>query len=100
MAAGCAPVVSDLGCFRDFVQDGKNGHFFDHRAPDPVGELANVLGQVAADLVYRDSLREFAWNTARAYRLEEIAARMVEDFRSVMEPRSNAGSYVTACLPP
>jgi glycosyltransferase involved in cell wall biosynthesis len=100
MAAGCAPVVSELGCFHDFVHEKKNGRFFDHRAADPVGELTSVLSQVATDAVHRKSLRESAWNTARGYRLEEIAARMVEDFRSVMEPRSNAGSYVTACLPP
>ena len=40
MAAGCAPIVSDLACFRDFVRPGQNGLVFNHRATDPSAALA------------------------------------------------------------
>ncbi len=53
MAAGAAPVVSDLACFRDLVTSGANGVVFDHRAPDAIERLASAL----ADLVGSPSRR-------------------------------------------
>ena len=35
MAHGCAPIVSNLSCFRDYIEDGVTGFVFDHRAAEP-----------------------------------------------------------------
>jgi glycosyltransferase involved in cell wall biosynthesis len=43
MSTGLAPIVSSLSCFSDFIEEGKTGYLFDHRAPDPEVTLANVL---------------------------------------------------------
>jgi glycosyltransferase involved in cell wall biosynthesis len=99
MAAGCAPVVSALGCFGDFVRPGENGLVFDHRAADPAGELSRSLQQVATSREFRERLRAAAWQTARSYTLPEIAARFIEDFRNILEPLPAAGSYLNECLP-
>jgi glycosyltransferase involved in cell wall biosynthesis len=92
MAAGCAPLVSSLGCFQDFVQHGQNGLIFNHRATDAVKELATAMGQLAADDGPRERIREAAWSTARDYSLPEIAARMITDFRTIVEPNPRLGS--------
>lgn len=98
MAAGCAPVVSALGCFRDFVNDGANGVIFNHRTSDPAGELASALQRLAAAPAELERLRAAAWQTARSYTLPEIAHRFIEDFRARMEPGPEVGSYVQTCL--
>lgn len=99
MAAGCAPVVSSLACFGDFVRPGENGLVFNHRAADPAAELAVALEQVAASTEFRERLRAAAWNTARNYTLPEIAARFIDDFRHILEPLPSGRSYLNQCLP-
>ncbi|MDQ6656138.1 MAG: glycosyltransferase family 4 protein, partial [Verrucomicrobiota bacterium] len=34
MSNGCAPVVSDLSCFRDYIEQNVTGFVFDHRASE------------------------------------------------------------------
>jgi glycosyltransferase involved in cell wall biosynthesis len=99
MAAGCAPVVSALGCFQDFVRDGENGLVFDHRVADPVAKLAERLVAAAAPAAELERRRHAAWSTARGYTLPEIAGRFIADFRRWREPRAGIGSYVEACRP-
>jgi glycosyltransferase involved in cell wall biosynthesis len=90
MAAGCAPVVSALGCFQDFIRAGENGLVFDHRAADPAGELARALARLATTPALRERLRTAAWSTARDYTLAGIAARMLEDFQAISRPPAPA----------
>lgn len=98
MASGCAPIVSSLGCFKDFVRDGHNGVIFDHHAADPVAALAVALQELATSTEKRQRLRTAAASTARAYALPEIAGKFVADFRSIVEPPPVAGSYDQVCL--
>lgn len=96
MAAGCAPVVSSLSCFGDFVRDGENGLIFDHRAAAPAPELAGALDRLISRPDECDRLRLAAWNTARAYALPVIARQFLNDFAALAEPRS---SPLSSCLP-
>jgi glycosyltransferase involved in cell wall biosynthesis len=98
MAGGCAPVVSALGCFGDFLQHDRNGLVFDHRAADPAGPLAAALARLAAPAGPREELRAAAWTTARAYTLPEIALRFAEDFATVAERLDRTRSYGEPCL--
>src|SRR5580704_8600502 len=43
MAAGCAVIVSNLRCFDDYVEDGRSGLKFEHKAPNPEENLAARL---------------------------------------------------------
>jgi len=99
MAAGCAPVVSALACFRDFIHERENGMVFNHRATDPVGELARVLALLANSPAQREQLREAAWTTARRYTLASIAGRMIDDFRNLIETSFAVESSLSECLP-
>lgn len=80
MAAGCCPVVSALGCFRDFIHPDGNGRIFDHRAADPAGELAACLEALLRDPVSIERLRRQAWSDARAFTMDAVATRFLEDF--------------------
>ncbi len=80
MASGCAPVVSALACFRDFVRPGENGLVFDHRGAGPAASLASVLAPLLADDVSIKKLRESAWRSSSAYALEKVAGRFLDDF--------------------
>jgi len=80
MAAGCAPLVSNLACFRDFLRTEVNGQVFDHRTADPVDTLAGALAALMLDPVYTERLRQSAWLTARDYTLPKIATEFLADF--------------------
>ena len=84
MASGCAPVVSSLACFRDFIAPDVNGAVFNHRAGDAAGELARVLGALLADGARVEALRRAALETAREYSLEKIADEFLEDFAALV----------------
>ena len=43
MANGAVPIVSNLECFRDYIEPFKNGIIFNHKASDPVLELAQAI---------------------------------------------------------
>lgn len=92
MAAGCCPIVSSLGCFRDFIHPESNGRIFDHRREDPVAELTAVLRKTMSDPVSTDLIRQTAWRDARSYTLDSVANRFLEDFESL---RSSQGSART-----
>jgi glycosyltransferase involved in cell wall biosynthesis len=56
MAAGCAPVVSDLACFRDLIREGDTGLVFDHASPQAAGQLADALARLLLDAGLRRAL--------------------------------------------
>ena len=80
MAAGCAPLISDLACFRDFVRPEVNGQIFNHRAPDPVSTLVTALASMMRDHESTAGIRQAAWLTARDYTLPKIASQFLADF--------------------
>ena len=67
MAAGCAPVVSGLACFQELVEDGSTGLVFDHRAPDAVARLADLLDRLLRDAGLRSAIAARARERARKY---------------------------------
>jgi len=96
MAAGCVPVVSSLDCFADFIRHGENGVVFNHRAGDPVRELANALGRLIESPEQQTRLRRSAWETARRYTLPQIANALIADFRSLLQPAPALSTSVHA----
>jgi glycosyltransferase involved in cell wall biosynthesis len=80
MAAGCAPLVSDLACFNDFIRPEVNGQAFDHRAPDPAETLVAALAAMMRNRESTQRIRHAAWLTARDYTLPKIASQFLSDF--------------------
>jgi glycosyltransferase involved in cell wall biosynthesis len=88
MAAGCAPIVSNLACFQDFIRAEDNGRIFDHRDAAPALRLAEALTGLLRDTVVLESLRAAAWRTAQAYTLPVIADQFLDDFSQILSPAS------------
>ncbi len=84
MAAGAAPVVSRLGCFSDFVQDGRNGLVFDHQASDAAGRLAGCITRLLRDAGLRRRLAAAAREATRRYDYPVFAAALLADFAGLL----------------
>ena len=88
MAQGCPAVVSDLACFRDFLENGKTGLVFDHRGADPAGALAAQLEKLAADTSLHRNLARAGYAKAREFTRARIAQMYLEDFAGLVEDGS------------
>ena len=82
MAAGAAPVVSGLACFRDFARDGETALVFDHTAPDAAGRLAGALTRLLRDAALRTWLSTAARIEAKRFDFPIYAETMLADFAS------------------
>ena len=84
MASGCAVIVSDLRCFDDFIENGKNGLKFDHRSSDPVSDLSSQLAGLVAEPKRIERIVANGSVTARKFETSAIASLMLSDFRSLV----------------
>jgi hypothetical protein len=87
MAAGCRVLVSDLRCFYDFIEPGRNGCVFDHRQ-DATRSLATAL----VDMVSRTDvlpMRLAALATAERFQLPSVTDRFIEDFQQLVHGASS-----------
>ena len=85
MAHGCAPFVSHLLCFRDYIEDGVTGFVFDHRGEDAEKKLAERLKavlQLGTERLWQ--IGEAARAKAAEFALEPVAQRYLDDFASLL----------------
>lgn len=87
MSLGLPTVVSDLECFRDFLQDGVNGFSFEHRAVDAVERLAAKIDRLSSNEDERRAVGERAAKTAREFSVERIAGQYLDVFQKTMAKR-------------
>lgn len=83
MAHGCAVLVSDLRCFRDFVHDEATGFVFDHRAADPARTLREKIAQILEDEASLKRIAETGRQASDEYSLARIAGQFLADFASL-----------------
>ncbi len=81
MAWGCIPVVSDLACFRDYLESGKNGYTFDHHSDTPVDALAGTLAQALSPT--GQGLASAALKVRNSHAVETIADQFLSDFQKI-----------------
>jgi glycosyltransferase involved in cell wall biosynthesis len=90
MATGCIPLVSDLSCFRDYIEDNITGFVFDHRGARAEQNLAARLTDALQ--LNQDRLAKIS-ATARAkaaeFALEPVAQRYLDDFASLLASDAN-----------
>jgi glycosyltransferase involved in cell wall biosynthesis len=87
MATGLPVVVSDLGCFADFIDDGVEGTVFERRGPDPGQRLADALCSVVLAPQRAVSLGARARMRAEQYSVDRIAAAYLALFDRVVALR-------------
>ncbi len=85
MARGCVPVVSGLACFRDYLEPGKNGVVFDHKAADPAGALAERLSECVRSEEGLLPVRQYGVETAQHFTPVKIAEKFLTDFYCVLK---------------
>jgi glycosyltransferase involved in cell wall biosynthesis len=87
MANGCAPVVSDLSCFRDYVEDGVTGFVFDHRAASAEESLRSRLAALVAQADEALAAVGTAAKTkAQEFAVGPVAEQYLADFESLLAP--------------
>ena len=84
MAWGCVPVVSSLGCFRDFIEPGNNGLLFNHRSKDAVKELKSALQLLISDADLRSQLSRVALLVQQTHSPGFIASHFLEEFEKMI----------------
>lgn len=90
MAYGATPIVSALECFQEFIEPGKNGIVFNHRASDSVGELELALKNVLSNDEDREKIGELAFQSAKAFAPDVIAQRFIDLFEELTVSDSNS----------
>ncbi|MEO5721258.1 MAG: glycosyltransferase family 4 protein [Chthoniobacterales bacterium] len=83
MSHRCAVLVSNLGCFHDFVHEGETGAFFDHRAPAAARSLQEKMVQMLQDESALERMAEAGWRKADDYALGKVADRFLQDFAAL-----------------
>jgi glycosyltransferase involved in cell wall biosynthesis len=83
MAHGCAVLVSNLGCFHDFIVDRETGFVFDQNANDPAESLASALRSAAADPHRLARIAAAGLRKSEEFSLSRVADRFLEDFNLV-----------------
>lgn len=85
MAHGCAPVVSGLACFHDYIEDGVTGFVFNHRAAEPEQKLATRLTEVL-EMSPQEIMKigEAAREKAAEFDVAKVAPRYLADFDGLL----------------
>ena len=90
MAHGCAPIVSSLACFRDYIEDDVTGFVFDHRGAEPEENFARRLLHLLA--LPREQITRVGENArakAAEFEVEKVGQRYLEDFESLLASSPN-----------
>jgi glycosyltransferase involved in cell wall biosynthesis len=84
MTHGCPVLVSDLGCFHDFVSPGETGFMFDHRSANPSATLRAKLEESLRERAQLARVGETGYRVSEEYTLERVARRFLTDFEAVV----------------
>jgi glycosyltransferase involved in cell wall biosynthesis len=80
MATGLVPIVSDLACFRDFIQHDSTGLIFNHRAADPAVGICECLMRLIETPGLNKRLSDAAVAKAGEFSQAVIATRFLSEF--------------------
>jgi glycosyltransferase involved in cell wall biosynthesis len=90
MATGLPVVVSDLDCFKDFVDHEKTGLIFDHRAVNPDQKLASALERLISDDNFTHRIALKGAERAKDFSYEKVADLYLEDWQRLIDQKSNS----------
>jgi glycosyltransferase involved in cell wall biosynthesis len=83
MSWGCATVVSDLECFKDFLIHKVNGLCFDHRSEKKVQILANYLSDLMCNPELVNVLGTAALGVNKTHSTEVLATEFLNEFERI-----------------
>jgi len=88
MAYGAVPIVSDLACFKDFIDPTNNGRIFDHRSASPEVALGNLLQELCVEPKFRHFLATQAREVRDSHHPRTIAQAFLKDFAAINREHS------------
>jgi glycosyltransferase involved in cell wall biosynthesis len=83
MAARCAPVVSDLACFRDLIEPDRTGLVFDHNSRDAAAQLAQKLASLLSNEVRRRDIAIRAQAHVERFDFESVCDGLLKNLEQV-----------------
>ncbi len=95
MTHGCAVLVSDLDCFKDFVRQDETGFVFDRRAANPTAALGQKMQQLVADESLLERVADNGYRRSSDYSVSRVADSFLTDFQSVLEETPPSASVTT-----
>jgi glycosyltransferase involved in cell wall biosynthesis len=85
MSWGCATIVSDLECFKDFLIHNKNGLCFDHRSDEKAEILANYLNNLINKSELRESMAKQGLSVNKTHSNEVLSKVFLAEFQSIIK---------------
>jgi glycosyltransferase involved in cell wall biosynthesis len=84
MAWGAVPIVSDLACFKDFIDHNKNGLIFNHRGHDATDQLMQCINSLIENTTTRCQLANEALKVRISHSPDRIADLFLDDFEKIL----------------
>ncbi|MBD2357532.1 glycosyltransferase family 4 protein [Tolypothrix sp. FACHB-123] len=88
MASGLVPVVSDLACFGDFIQEGQTGYFFNHRRVDAAKNLSEKLALAIINCEADSTMSIQAAQKAKEFSYKQVSELYLADFQQLLATES------------
>jgi glycosyltransferase involved in cell wall biosynthesis len=95
MATGLVPVVSDLKCFRDFIDEGQTGYYFDHRGTDAAHKLSKVVRAAILNQEQTSQMSIEAVRKASNFSYDRIGSLYLEDFAELLSTATRESHRAT-----
>jgi len=95
MATGLVPVVSDLKCFRDLIDEGQTGYYFDHRGVDAVAKLFQILRAGVLNREQTSQMSKEAVRKASNFSYDRIGSLYLEDFEELLSTPTRESHRLT-----
>jgi glycosyltransferase involved in cell wall biosynthesis len=87
MSWGCATIVSDLACFKDFLIHNKNGLCFDHRSINNIEILSGQLKSLINNSELRKSLATKGLRVNKTHSNEALSKEFLAEFESMVSEK-------------
>jgi glycosyltransferase involved in cell wall biosynthesis len=84
MTQGCAVLVSDLECFRDFIRNGETGFIFNHRSNSVNTALGERMKNIISDEASLEAVAAAGYRQSATYSLPRVTDQFLNDFNSLM----------------
>ena len=84
MTHGCAVLVSDLGCFRDFISPNETAVVFEGGAPDPANSLVVAFRDALSDPVRLQRIARASQLKPEEFSRARVADKFLIDFEKLI----------------
>jgi glycosyltransferase involved in cell wall biosynthesis len=84
MTHGCAVLVSDLGCFRDFISPNETAVVFEGGAPDPANSLVVAFRDALSDPVRLQRIARAGQLKPEEFSRARVADKFLIDFEKLI----------------